>query len=105
LLFAALAFVFLMKANLYPAEIRSTNLDTDWVYRRFLPRLIAHVGKLIQLIDSLFRFACLLMIKRFLNWLSKSCSARGWLGSTWSTSSMAFWAAALLGVFLILYYL
>lgn len=105
LLFAALAFVFLMKANLYPAEIRSTNLDTDWVYRRLLPRLFAHIGNLVRLVDSLFRVACLAMIKRFLTWLSKSCSAQGWLGSTWSTSSMAFWAAVLLGVFLILYYL
>jgi len=34
LLFSALAFTLLMRAGLYPAEIRSTNLDTDWFYRR-----------------------------------------------------------------------
>lgn len=34
LLFSALAFTLLMRAGLYPAEIRSTNLDSDWFYRR-----------------------------------------------------------------------
>lgn len=34
LLFSALAFTLLMMAGLYPAEIRSTNLDADWLYRK-----------------------------------------------------------------------
>jgi multicomponent Na+:H+ antiporter subunit D len=34
LLFSALAFTLLMLAGLYPAEVRSTNLDADWFYRR-----------------------------------------------------------------------
>ena len=34
LLFSALAFTLLMRAGLYPAEIRSTNVDFDWLYRR-----------------------------------------------------------------------
>jgi len=34
LFFSALAFTLLMLAGLYPAEIRSTNLDADWLYRR-----------------------------------------------------------------------
>ena len=37
LLFSALAFVFLQKTGLYPPELRSTNLDFDWVYRKALP--------------------------------------------------------------------
>lgn len=34
LLFTGLAFILLVKSGLYPAEIRSTNLDFDWLYRR-----------------------------------------------------------------------
>ncbi|HEX2257544.1 MAG TPA: Na(+)/H(+) antiporter subunit D, partial [Afifellaceae bacterium] len=34
LLFAALAFTILMRTGLYPPELRSTNLDFDWLYRR-----------------------------------------------------------------------
>ncbi|WP_202900454.1 Na(+)/H(+) antiporter subunit D [Parvularcula oceani] len=33
LLFAILAFALLVKFRLYPAEIRSTNLDVDWFWR------------------------------------------------------------------------
>ena len=34
LFFSALAFTLLMRAGLYPAEIRSTNIDADWLYRK-----------------------------------------------------------------------
>ena len=37
LLFSALAFTLLVRTGLYPPELRSTNLDTDWVYRRLGP--------------------------------------------------------------------
>ncbi len=34
LLFAGLAFALLIRAGLYPAEVRATNLDFDYVYRK-----------------------------------------------------------------------
>lgn len=34
LMFGALAFALLMLSGIYPAEIRSVNLDTDWFYRK-----------------------------------------------------------------------
>ena len=40
LLFAALAFVFLMVRGLYPPEIDSTVLNTDWFFRKLAPRVI-----------------------------------------------------------------
>ncbi|NOX94082.1 MAG: Na(+)/H(+) antiporter subunit D [Alphaproteobacteria bacterium] len=33
LLFSGLAFAVLQKTGLYPSELKSTNLDTDWLYR------------------------------------------------------------------------
>ena len=39
LLFAVLAFVFLMVRGLYPPEIDSTVLNTDWLFRRAIPAL------------------------------------------------------------------
>ncbi|MBX2879975.1 MAG: Na(+)/H(+) antiporter subunit D [Granulosicoccus sp.] len=39
LLFALLAFVFLMKTGLHPPEVRATNIDTDVLYRKFLPSI------------------------------------------------------------------
>jgi multicomponent Na+:H+ antiporter subunit D len=40
LLFSALAFAWLKLTGIYPPELRSTNLDADWLYRRLTPRLV-----------------------------------------------------------------
>lgn len=37
LFFSALAFVWLNKQGMYPPELRSVNLDMEWIYRRALP--------------------------------------------------------------------
>lgn len=34
LFFSALAFTLLLLAGIYPAEIRSLNVDADWIYRK-----------------------------------------------------------------------
>jgi multicomponent Na+:H+ antiporter subunit D len=34
LMFSALAFTLLLLSGIYPAEIRATNLDADWFYRK-----------------------------------------------------------------------
>lgn len=39
LLFSALAFAWLKLAGIYPPELRSTNLDVDWLYRGLGTRL------------------------------------------------------------------
>ena len=40
LIFAALAFVFLMWAKIYPPEIPSVVLNSDWFYRRLAPAIV-----------------------------------------------------------------
>lgn len=37
LFFSALAFVWLNKKGLYPPELKSVNLDVEWLYRRLMP--------------------------------------------------------------------
>ena len=39
LFFSALAFVWLNKMGLYPPELRSVNLDVEYLYRKALPKL------------------------------------------------------------------
>lgn len=41
LFFSALAFTVLFRTGLYPPEIPSTNLDTDWVYRKLIPSALS----------------------------------------------------------------
>ena len=36
-MFSALCFGFLKLTKLYPPELTSINLDSDWIYRRVLP--------------------------------------------------------------------
>jgi len=43
LMFSALAFTVLMRTGIYPPELKSINVDSDWFYRRFLRRLIKRV--------------------------------------------------------------
>ena len=48
LLLAGLAFVVLMRTGLYPPEIRSTVLNSDWFYRRLAPAIISSVLAIIM---------------------------------------------------------
>lgn len=41
LFFSALAFVWLNKIGKYPPELRSVNLDVDWLYRRLFPSFVS----------------------------------------------------------------
>ena len=104
LFFSAGAFVWLNLNGLYPPELRSTNLDVEWFYRKAFPWLIGGFGSAIAMADSGVRRAFLAM----LNWngqrFKKAFGEHGVMGGTWSTSVMAFWTAILLGVFLMLYY-
>jgi len=44
-IFAMLAFTFLMRFGFYPPEIRSTVLNTDWLYRKLAPWALLPVIK------------------------------------------------------------
>ena len=105
LLFAALAFVALMKTKLYPAEVDSTNLDTDWVYRKALPWLIGGAGTAIAFIDTGIRKGFIAMITGVIKGFDKRFNDQGLMGRAWSTSTMAVWATLILGLCLMLYYL
>ncbi len=105
LLFAALAFVVLMKSGLYPPEERALNLDTDWVYRKLLPNVLGRLAKLIQFVDRGIRKAFLHQLDRLENRLQSAFSDTGMIGRTWTTGAMAVWASLLLGLCLLLYYL
>lgn len=104
LMFAVLAFVVLMKTRLYPAEVRSTNLDTDWFYRKPIPWLIGGFGAGIARLDSAIRTEFVDCGKSVIKKLAGGFSETGLFSRTWATNTMAFWAAMLLGIILLIYY-
>jgi multicomponent Na+:H+ antiporter subunit D len=58
LMFSALAFAVLMVFKIYPPELRSTNIDFDWIYRRGLYTLVISLGRSIKYThDYLFTLA------------------------------------------------
>ncbi|MCG8469206.1 MAG: Na(+)/H(+) antiporter subunit D [Gemmatimonadetes bacterium] len=105
LLWAALAFAVLMRTGLYPAETRSTNLDTDWVYRRGLPRLIGVVAIGVRAAYRAVTGATNMAVGGVLGRVSRHHKGHGVFARTWATGSSVLWVAGLLAAFLVMYYL
>jgi multicomponent Na+:H+ antiporter subunit D len=49
LMYSALAFTVLMLTRIYPPELRSVNLDTDWFFRKPIKCLILCLGRMIDI--------------------------------------------------------
>ncbi len=106
LMFAALAFGFLMLSGIYPPELPSVNLDSDWLYRKPLPAALLW----LRVAQARARNALLAPGLRLLHGVASELERHhrpgsGLLGEPWPTGTTAMWAALLLGVVLILYYL
>ncbi|HVS13156.1 MAG TPA: Na(+)/H(+) antiporter subunit D [Thermoanaerobaculia bacterium] len=101
LLFSALAFTWLKLSGIYPPELRSVNLDVDWLVRRLVP---AALGPPVRGLAAAWRAtlgACragLAALERRLRWLH---SPAGRLGEPWPAGATAFWAALLFAALLI----
>ena len=103
LVFAALAFLFLIRTGLYPAETPSTNLDFDWVYRRIIPRFLGELRKALNEVDRQGRSLILAVIAEILTWANRYHGINGMMSRTYPAGIMVFWTLAIFLIFLILY--
>ena len=104
LFFAAVAFCWLKLSGIYPPELRSVNLDSDWVYRRAAPRLIGLVTRSGRAIgDRLGQIAGRLgeIIRDAAYGLARP---EGILARSWTLGSSLLWVLLFLAVYLILNY-
>ena len=106
LMFSALAFGFLMRTGLYPPELKSTNIDADIIYRKFLPWLWNRV--VIDFCGDIW--AGILgpsrrRIENFIARLYRHHGPHGALARTWPTGSTVLWVGVMLGGLLLIYYL
>ena len=104
LFWSAVAFAWLNWVGLYPPELRSVNLDSDWLFRRFVPRMFGPVtrafgGAWTTMLDQLARRATATV-----QTVHRHHGPQGILERTWTTGSMALWVAILLAMILLLYY-
>lgn len=102
LLFAALAFVVMMARGWYPDEIRSTNLDFDWTYRKAAPAVLGWVQLAVRGGYAAFWGIWGQSWARFSVWLRKLHRPPGVFGEPWPTGDTALWAAVILGAILLL---
>ncbi len=102
LLFAALAFVVLWKAGLYPPELRSVVLDIDWIWRRLLPRAWSGVSETWMIGQRFLLGVADRMRLQVLGFTQGQLSPWTRLGEPWPTGATAMWAAALLFAYLLL---
>ena len=105
LMFSALAFTVLVRTGIYPPELRSTNLDFDWTYRRLIPSAVRRGiawGSAVN--DRLYRTAET-AARTVVAALYRHHGPQGRLARTWPTGSMILWVTVLLGTILLFYYL
>ena len=104
LAFSALAFTWLKLAHIYPPELRSVNLDIEWLYRRVAPHAIRLTLAKLAPIDRTLRDRSVMLLDRTLRSAARHYGAYGVFARAWPTGNMAIWVAALLGLSLLIYY-
>ena len=103
LFFSALAFVWLNLRGMYPPELRSTNLDVDWFYRRLFPVAVQSLFAATWKLDGALRRAFVTKLHRYLDILSSLYHVpTGLFTSARPAGSMAMWVAIFLAGYLFL---
>ncbi len=105
LVFSALAFSVLMRTGIYPPELRSVNLDSDWFYRKAAPGLVGAVAKLWNAFSGSLAALIDWQAERLGHFVARHRQSDGALVRSWATRSMAMWVMVMLFAYLAIYYL
>jgi multicomponent Na+:H+ antiporter subunit D len=105
LFFSALAFVLLKLTGLYPPELRSVNIDTDWTYRRLLPQTADAFMRWGQPLRTALLTICKDAVHTGISGLRLLHSPQGIFGRTWHTGNSVLICLISLAVYLVFYYL
>ncbi|MEM7243181.1 MAG: Na(+)/H(+) antiporter subunit D [Pseudomonadota bacterium] len=101
LFFSALAFTILMRTQIYPPELRSVNLDSDWFYRRAFKAVVHYAAVIVQAVfwgvTGFINRAAI----RLVDELHNSHGPDGPRAASWPAGAMVLSIAALLGLTLI----
>jgi multicomponent Na+:H+ antiporter subunit D len=105
LFFSSLGVFWMMRRGWYPPEIRSVNLDSDWVYRRLAPRAVLTIGSAVATLDRGFRSLALRVLRRFFRRAAKLIGPSGGLSRHYPTGFMVLWVSIILAALLLFYFL
>ena len=104
LFFSALAFTWLQRSGLYPPELHSTNLDSDWFLRRLVPRAWGRAAGWGRATLNRTSRNVRAWVKQSDRRLRRHSGPYGVLSKTWPTGAMMLGVAVLLVMYLVLYY-
>ncbi|ASJ72943.1 Na(+)/H(+) antiporter subunit D [Granulosicoccus antarcticus] len=90
LIFALLAFVFLMKKRIHPPEVRATNIDSDVVYRKWIPSLLPAVVESVVSLNLRARQVLLSIVGASCGAIERLARPGAPLARGWSVASMMF---------------
>ena len=104
-LFSMVAFGWLMRNGLYPPETMAINLDTDWLYRKFAPRLLRPVLQgLASTRDRAVAFALDTGARVIDGPMRRAFGANSVLGGTPLLGNSVIWIALTLAMVLLIYF-
>jgi multicomponent Na+:H+ antiporter subunit D len=104
LLASALAFALLVRTEIFPPVLKSTNLDFDWSYRKLLPAIINALCKIYWPIHRGILRTVQERITKLIDGIFKHHGPGGVLARTWPTGSTVLWVAILLALYAIFYF-
>jgi multicomponent Na+:H+ antiporter subunit D len=105
LVFSVLAFAILIRNGWYPTEMRSTNLNTDWFYRKPGAAIVRGVAWLAARLAGAVEAIVVRLATGAGQVAHRHHGPGGIMGRSWQTGSIAFWMTVMLGGYLLLMYL
>jgi multicomponent Na+:H+ antiporter subunit D len=100
LFFSALAFVWLNLRGLYPPELHSVNIDFEWIYRRFSPKILSHCLSWMRRTDRKVRDDALDRLENISNYIARLHYPGSKASQMRPTGNMVMWVAILLAVYM-----
>ncbi len=101
LLFAGVAFFMLLK---FVGGERKITLDTDWLYRWLLPRVVTVAHRVLQRLWGGLLSGLMARLRWLVETVNRHHGPQGILARTWPTGSMVLWVAVMLAASLLVYY-
>lgn len=105
LIFSALAFSVLMRTGIYPPELRSVNIDSDWFYRKAGPLAVRSIVAAWKNLVTGVAGVLSAHVTEFGSGFARHRQPDGLLVRSWPTRSMAMWVMVMLFAYLLVYYL
>ena len=101
LLFSALAFVWLKLSGIYPPELRSTNIDAEWVYRKGLFTAYKYGAYIVQTLVQ-YGYSLLIGLVKCAFWqISQFTGKSSRLSSEWTVDLMVASVVVVFAAFLV----